>query len=221
MWLSQNSLTLSSVGFGFIEIDRSFTSESDIFLLYSALQADGVRFLVEDYGLENFAQFMRTTERDDDFTAVSASFKEALGVSIESAFEAFDDYPTCSAYANQAAIVECGEEPSPWGPDGLEITVPLDCDKDTTVGPNNDEMSSSRSLEVSQDGVYEISVRSTSDELSGIRLSHCGDCREAFDEIVLADTTRTFDLAAGRYFALFVTDVGQPAEVTLQLTKVP
>ena len=180
-----------------------------------------VRFLVADYGLENFARFMRTTEREDDFATVAAAFEESLGVSIETAFEAFDDYPTCSAWANQAAIVECGQGPAQWGPGQLNITVALDCDEDTTIGPNNDEMSASRSLEITEAGTYKISVSSSSDETSGIRLSHCGDCRQAFDEIILADTSRALDLSAGRYFALFVTDMGQPAEVTLQLSKVP
>lgn len=179
-----------------------------------------VRFLVEDYGLENFAAFMRTTERDADFAAVSISFEAALGVPIESAFDAFDAYPTCSAWANQVASVECGQEPSPWGPDGLDITVALDCEEDTTVGPNNDEMSSSRSLEITEDGTYELAVSSTSDKTSGIRLSHCGDCREAFDEIVLADTTRTFDLSAGEagFVAKSLPHAGRRIQAVLGLT---
>ena len=180
-----------------------------------------VRFLLEEHGLEKLAQFMRATDLDDDFATVSAAFEDALGVSIDSAFDAFSSYPTCSAWANQAAIVECGQEPLPWGPDGLETTVFLDCDDDSTVGPISDEIRSSRSLEVSVDGTYEITVSSTSAAASGVRLTHCGDCRTPIDEIVLAGSSRTVDLSAGRYFALFVTDVGQPAEVTLQLSTAP
>jgi len=180
-----------------------------------------VRFLVEDYGLDKFAEFMRRTAPDDDFAAVSASFEDAIGEPIESVFDAFDDYPTCSAYANQAAIVECSQEPLTWGPEGLDITVTLDCDADTTIGPNNDEMSSYRSLDIAEDGTYEIAVSSTSDATSGVRLARCGDCRTPTDEIVLAGRTRSVSLSAGRYFALFVTDVGQPADVKLLLSKVP
>ena len=58
-----------------------------------------VRFLVEDYGLDRFAEFMRATGSDDDFATVSASFEDAMGVSIEDSFAA-----------------SCAATPQSWAP---------------------------------------------------------------------------------------------------------
>jgi hypothetical protein len=180
-----------------------------------------VRFLVEAYGVERFGAFMRATRRDADFGAIAASFEAHLGETLDEALDAFDAYPTCSAWENQAAIVECGMEALPWGPDGLEGTVSLDCEDAGSIGPfsvDPPEMWAARSLDVPEDGTYTISVASTSPVASGVRLTHCGDCREAVDEIFVAGASRSVELLAGRYFATFVADSGQPAVVTFRLS---
>lgn len=66
-----------------------------------------------------------------------------------------------------------------------------------------------------------MTVTSTATATSGVRITHCGDCREAVDEIVIAGVPRTLDLLPGRYFAVFVADADEPAELTLHLAPDP
>ncbi|MEZ4385593.1 MAG: hypothetical protein R3A79_30020 [Nannocystaceae bacterium] len=180
-----------------------------------------VRFLVERYGIERFGAFMRATGRDADLRAVGASFEAHLGETLDAALDAFDAYPTCSAWENQAAVVECGMEAIAWGPEELKIAVALDCEDAGSIGPfsmDPPEMWTARAFEVPEDGTYAAFVDSTSPAASGVRITHCGDCREAVDEIVAAGTSRPVELRAGRYFATFVADASRPAVVELRLS---
>jgi len=179
-----------------------------------------VRFLVERYGLDRFGDFMLATDKDDEFSAIEASFKTHFGEPIDAAFAAFDAYPTCSAWANQAAIVECGMEPPSWDSDSTRITVSLDCGDEGTIGPFGEGsglMSAARTLEIAEGGVYQMTVTSTSSARNVVRLSHCGSCWEAVDKIIAAGSTRTVELPPGRYFADFIGDVEEPMEITLYL----
>ena len=181
-----------------------------------------VRFLVERYGLDRFGDFMLATDNDDEFSLIEVSFKTHFGESIDAAFAAFDAYPTCSAWANQAAIVECGMEPLPWGPDGIEATVSLDCDDEGTIGPfggDSGHMSTARTLEITEVGVYHIAVTSTSSTLSWVRLSRCGSCLEDFDKSIARGNGAIIGLSPGLYFANFFAEVDEPMEITLHLDR--
>jgi len=111
---------------------------------------------------------MQTSNREDDFETISTSFEHIFGEPIENAFVAFDDYPSCSTWANQAAIVECSMDPQPWGAGGLDITVSLDYEDDETIGPFGHEIGSPRSIEVIEGGTYEITVSSSGKGASAV-----------------------------------------------------
>jgi len=152
-----------------------------------------------------------------------------MAVRVEPAARCFGKFPrrkldpgaTARSFRCASLGFERSSRSCPWATDELDVTVSLACEDTTTVGPVKEEIRSSRTLDIAEDGAYEITVSSTSDGTSGVRLTHCGDCREAVDVIVLAGTSRTVDLLAGRYHAAFVTDVGQPGDVTLNLSKAP
>ena len=182
-----------------------------------------VRFLVDRHGLGPFGELMRATDSDSDFDEVAAAFEAHLGEPIEAAFEAFEaTYPTCSAWSNQAAIVECGLDPSPWVGESLEITVALDCADEATIGPNGSDPGEAwapRSFEIPEGGlgIYKATVTATGDAPSGVRITHCGGCEVDVDIIVGAGVSRTVALPAGRYYVDFVAAADAPMSLTLRL----
>ncbi|HRI06370.1 MAG TPA: hypothetical protein PKW35_01070 [Nannocystaceae bacterium] len=182
-----------------------------------------VRFLIERHGLAPLGAFMAATDKRDDFDSFAPVFAQHFGEPLDAAVLAFDDYPTCSAWENRIALVECAQPELPW--DGLSWTaeVELSCTSDDVIGPLDDNdaplMATTRTLVVEADIDALAVVDFQGGGLAGARITRCGSCWDALDLQIPAGTATNISLPAGRYYVWFLAEAETSGTMSLSLTR--
>ena len=182
-----------------------------------------VRFLIERHGLASLGAFMSATDKRDDLDDFAPIFAQHFGEPLDAAILAFDDYPTCTSWANPIALVECDQPEVPW--DGLSWTaaVDLSCASDEVIGPLDDNhaplMATTRTLVVVEDLDALAVVDFQGTGLAGARITRCGSCWDALDLQLPAGSATNIALPAGRYQVWFLAEVDVSGTMSLSLTS--
>lgn len=171
-----------------------------------------VRFLLERHGVAAFGAFMRATEFEDDVDMFAPSFAAVFAEPLEAAIAAFEAYPTCQAWQNHVALMECADEATPWAENSWAVEVDLRCASAEVVGPLNDKggpvMAANRTLVVDADALALATVSYSGAGRGAVRLTRCGSCWDTHDLTLMAgDELRVLSLPAGRYRATFLADL--------------
>lgn len=169
-----------------------------------------LRFIVERHTLENVVVFLRRTSRDDYFSVVEREFLEVLGEPLTTTMADFDDYPSCPAWSNRLAIVECGLTPSPWQGTSWKAESAVNCSDEDVLGPLVDGKSlvwTTRSLVVDTPGEFIARTEGTVDGDATVRLTRCASCWDALDLTVLPGQEKQVALPAGQYYVTFIKEL--------------
>ena len=169
-----------------------------------------LRFIVERHGFENVGEFLRRTSRDDSFDVVAREFLEVLGEPLTTAMADFDEYPSCPAWSNRLAIVECGLAPSPWQGTSWKAESAVNCSDEDVLGPLVDGTSlvwTTRSLIVDTPGEFIARTEGTVEGDATVRLTRCASCWDALDLTVLPGRQKQVALPAGRYYVTFIKEL--------------
>lgn len=182
-----------------------------------------VRFLIERHSLLEVSAFLKRTSKADSFESVSGVFADVFGEPLAVAMGDFEAYPSCAAWTNRLALVECGLEESPWVGSSWEAEVELDCSDDDVVGPLVDGRSlvgSTRALVVDVAGEFVARTQSGVEGDSTVRLTRCGSCWDAFDVTVTPGQEKQLMLSEGRYFVTFIKELDKAGSVRFSLDRV-
>jgi len=182
-----------------------------------------VRFLIERDGLDAVLAFMRRTRPETSFSALSVIFEEEFASSLPAAMAEFEDYPTCSTWANRIAVLECGSPAVPWQGSQWRASSTLDCGDPDVLGPKpedgEDLIWSSRGLVIDEAGDYLAQVGAGTGGTAGVRITRCGSCWDSVDLVVKAGASRRVNLPSGRYHVTFVKELEEPGDISLTLTR--
>jgi hypothetical protein len=185
-----------------------------------------VRFLVEEYGLETLLEFMRRTDRDTAPKDYAEAFLAVFSTSLEDAFVAFDEYPSCSTMNNRIPLADCSGDPVPWVDGAWSAASELSCDDSEVVGPiEADErmlVGASRGLVIDAAGLYRVEVSGSVKGLAGARVNRCdASCWDFYEAQVQVGQISSLELAVGRYYVTLVRELEQVGDVRVTLTALP
>lgn len=181
-----------------------------------------VRFLMDRHGLPNVSEFLKGTSKEQSFDAVSGVFADVFGEPLAAAINAFDAYPSCTAWSNRLALVECGLEVTPWVGNSWEAEVAVDCSDEDVLGPLVDGKSlvwATRALSIDAPGQFIARTMTTSEGDATVRLTRCGSCWDAFDVTILPDQEKPLDLPQGRYYITFIREFDKPGGLRFSLDR--
>jgi len=182
-----------------------------------------VRFLIERDGLDTVLAFMRRTNHETSFSAMSVIFEEEFSSSLPVAMAEFEDYPTCSTWVNRLAVLECGLPAVPWQGAEWSASSTLDCGDPDVLGPKPEDgenlIWSARGLVIDEPGDYLAEVGAGTEGTAGVRITRCGSCWDSVDFVVKAGASRIVNLPSGRYYVTFIKELEEPGDIALTLTK--
>jgi hypothetical protein len=183
-----------------------------------------LRFLMERHSLDDVAAFLSQTSPSDSFVAVSDAFADIFAEPLTAAMTDFADYPSCAAWSNRLAIVECGLDPIPWAGTSWQTDSNIDCSDEDVLGPLVDGVSlvwATRGLVVDSPG--EFIARTTGGPAAGeatVHLTRCASCWDAFDVTVAPGYQKQLTLPAGRYYVTLVKELGTSGHMRFSLDRV-
>lgn len=182
-----------------------------------------VRFIVERHGLDGIVSFLQRTSSDDSFDAVEREFVEVLGEPLTVAMAAFDDYPSCPAWSNRLAIVECGLAPVPWQGTSWNFESSVDCSDEDVLGPLvGDGISlvwATRGLVVDTPGDFIARTEGMAEGNATVRLTRCGSCWDALDLTVQPGQAKEVSLPTGQYFVTFIKELDKDGPLEFHLDR--
>lgn len=181
------------------------------------------RFLIERHGLTSFASFLKRTSKDDSFEVVSVVFAEVFGEPLTAAMDEFDDYPSCAAWSNRLALVECGLAETPWVGTSWAAEVAVECSDEDVLGPlvdGNSLIWATRALVIDVPGDFIARSESAADGDSTVRLTRCGSCWDELDLTVLPGQEKQFMLPEGRYYVTFIKELDQAGSLKFSLERI-
>lgn len=182
-----------------------------------------VRFLMDRHSLEEVGVLLKRLSPDDPFDAVSAAFADVFGETLAEAIVDFDDYPSCAAWSNRLALVECGLDAVPWNGDSWQTASDIDCSDEDVLGPLVDGQSlvwATRGLVVDTPG--EFVARATGGPTEGdatVRLTRCASCRDELDVTVPPGSEKQLSLPAGRYYVTLIKELGMTGNLQFSLER--
>lgn len=183
-----------------------------------------VRFLMERHSLDAVASFLKRLSRDDPFDAVSSAFIGTFGEPLTVAMSDFDDYPSCAAWSNRLALVECGLDAIPWAGDVWQTDSDVKCSDNDVLGPLVDGPSlvwATRGLLVDTPG--DFLARASGGPTSGeatVRLTRCASCWDEFDVTVSPGFQKQLTLPAGRYYVTLIKELEATGNLRFSLERV-
>lgn len=183
-----------------------------------------VRFLMERHSLEEVAVLLKRLSRDDSFDAVSAAFADVFEESLAEAMTDFDDYPSCAAWSNRLAFVECGLDAVLWEGNSWQTASDINCSDKDVLGPLVDGQSlvwTTRGLVVDTPG--DFVARATGGPTEGdatVRLTRCGSCWDELDVTVSPGSQKQLPLPAGRYYVTLIKELGMSGNLQFSLERV-
>jgi hypothetical protein len=185
-------------------------------------------FVIDRHGISKFLAVYKKLRFLDGRGRISRVFADVFGESLEDAVAAFEQVNpegACSARAFRLKRFECGAPELVW--DGVHLAEyrTLDCDQEDVLGPfASDELLFLRSLEIPEDGVYEVALFGDADAGSGgrwnrLEMARCGGCEDYVELAVFPDRSIRKRLPAGRYSLRFVGPAGEASGIGLRIDR--
>lgn len=182
-----------------------------------------LRFLMERHGMDEVAAFLKRGSRDDSFEVISGVFADAFGEPLAAAMTDFGDYPSCAAWSNRLALVECGLDPIPWEGDAWQTDSDVKCSDDDVLGPLVDGKSlvwATRGLVLDSPGTFMARTEAVIEGEATARLTRCGSCWDDLDVTVAPGAEKALMLPAGRYYVSLIKELGMSGNLRFSLDRI-
>jgi len=176
-----------------------------------------VRFLVEHHGMDGAVRMMERLSRRTTLAEVDAAFQAELGVTLADSIDAFDLHRLMCPQDRTALLLECDAPEIAW--DGVVFAEyrALACEQEDVVGPfEGRETVVLRTLEVREDGIYEVNAIADGGAFT-VSLVDCGGCGPRV--AVRAGEVAAFELTAGLYSVRLHGSAVAPTDVGWQIRR--
>lgn len=163
-----------------------------------ALAGEFSAFLITKYGLDTYLSLYSALAPDSNKTTIANSFMEHLGESLDKIITDFEAGAQCPHAAYDAKVIECAAEPLLWDGSSLQLKREMSCEDSDVVGPfTGDRTILLRTLEVTQDGLYTLSLECSNDR-AAFSMLRCGTCNTRILQVNGVSSIET-RLETGRY----------------------
>ncbi len=188
-------------------------------------------FLIERHGIDKVMRVYDDLRLLDGVGRISRVFESVFGESLAAATAAFEAEvmatEDCPLRGFRLKRFECAAPELAWDGEQLRVYETLACDAEGAVGPfAGEDLAMFRTLEVPEDGVFEVSLIGDSRAGSAGRwnravLARCGGC-EGYAELTISaeDGARRAALPAGRYAVQLLGPVRTATGVGLRVDRV-
>lgn len=187
-----------------------------------------VAFVIERHGIRKFIAVYSQLRLLDGRRRVSRVFTEVFGESFEEAAAAFerDNVGGCAAEGQGIDRFECEAPALAWDGEAFGAFMTLTCEVDGAVGPfRGDQLMVVRTLEVPEDGAYEVRV--VGDAIAGsagprnlVEVSRCGRCADFVAFSVSPESSPEVHLLpAGRYVVRMHGPVHEASGIGLSVVR--
>ncbi len=191
------------------------------------------RFLIDRHGIDGLLRLRDATVEGDSIERLESAFEAALGTSLWSALDAYDDYPVfCLNAGYRFALLECETPTTPWlSRLSFAETADLTCADDDVLGPFEGEIFVLRAFEVDRFDKYDIEVRAEGADEARAWIVKCGtrcrgglgdDPEHPFEPPQIAIEVRSGEpreelLYPGKYWIRLSRPMDSPGKVSLRV----
>lgn len=178
-------------------------------------------YILDTFGEEVTRELLKRTRPGQTGEQIEDILSDLTGVPYEQLALDYAAYPPCNNLSYRWPITECAKTPSTWDGCQLQIREDVDCAAPDALGPREDEVWITRTLEIPANGVYGFSITGEPAAGAFVELGSCdGGCKQGGSYIRFEiGESRDLALESGDYYLSLVRGSHEPGELVVRVAQ--